>query len=48
MPFNALDIRVKSYLTQIVSTVPWRLNNMSARVRQRAADLTTRLAVVIK
>ena len=44
---NALGIRVKPYLTQIVSTILWRLNK-SAKVRQRAADLTTRLAVVIK
>ena len=43
-----LGIRVKPYLTQIVSTVLWRLNNKSAKVRQQAADLTTRLAVVIK
>lgn len=41
-------IRVKPYLTQIVSTVLWRLNNKSAKVRQQAADLTARLAVVIK
>ncbi len=45
---NALGVRVKPYLTQIVSTVLWRLNNKSAKVRQQAADLTTRLAVVIK
>ncbi|KAF9511235.1 hypothetical protein BS47DRAFT_1383540 [Hydnum rufescens UP504] len=45
---NALGIRVKPYLTQIVTTVLWRLNNKSAKVRQQAADLTTRLAVVIK
>ena len=44
---NALGNRVKPYLTQIVSTILWRLNK-SAKVRQRAADLTTRLAVVIK
>ncbi|OAX32277.1 hypothetical protein K503DRAFT_805347 [Rhizopogon vinicolor AM-OR11-026] len=30
------------------STVLWRLNNKSANVRQQAADLTTRLAVMIK
>ena len=41
-------IRVKPYLTQIVSTILWRLNNKSAKVRQQAADLTTRFAVVIK
>ncbi|KDN47651.1 hypothetical protein RSAG8_03441, partial [Rhizoctonia solani AG-8 WAC10335] len=45
---NAFGIRVKPYLTQIVSTVLWRLNNKSAKVRQQAADLTSRLAVVIK
>ena len=38
-------IRVKPYLTQIIL---WRLNNKSAKVRQQAADLTTRLTVVIK
>ena len=45
---NALGIRVKPYLTQIVTTILWRLNNKSAKVRQQAADLTTRLAIVIK
>ncbi|KAG8951862.1 Splicing factor 3B subunit 1 [Tulasnella sp. 424] len=45
---NAFGIRVKPYLTQIVSTILWRLNNKSAKVRQQAADLTSRLAVVIK
>jgi splicing factor 3B subunit 1 len=41
-------IRVKPYLLQIVTTILWRLNNKSAKVRQQAADLTTRLAVVIE
>ncbi|OJA18223.1 hypothetical protein AZE42_12225 [Rhizopogon vesiculosus] len=45
---NVLGIRVKSHLTQIVSTVLWQLNNKSGKVRQQAADLTTRLVVVIK
>ena len=45
---NALGVRVKPYLVQIVSTILWRLNNKSAKVRQQAADLTTRLAIVIK
>lgn len=45
---NALGIRVKPYLMQIVSTILWRLNNKGAKVRQQAADLTSRLAVVIK
>ena len=43
-----IGIRVKPYLTQIVTTILWRLNNKSAKVRQQAADLTTRLAIVIK
>lgn len=45
---NALGVRVKPYLTQIVSTILWRLNNKSAKVRQQAADLTSKLAIVIK
>lgn len=45
---SIVGIRVKPYLTQIVSTILWRLNNKSAKVRQQAADLTSRLAVVIK
>ena len=45
---NALGVRVKPYLMQIVSVVLFRLGNKSAKVRQQAADLTTRLAVVIK
>lgn len=45
---NALGMRVKPYLTQIVSTILWRLNNKNAKTRQQAADLTTKLSVVIK
>ncbi|KAJ7773444.1 armadillo-type protein [Mycena metata] len=45
---NALGVRVRPYLTQIVSTILWRLNNKSAKVRQQAADLTVRLVVVVK
>jgi len=45
---NALGICVKPYLTQIVSSILWQLNNKSAKVRQQAADPTTRLAVVFK
>ena len=41
-------IRVKPYLTQIVSTILWQWNNKSAKVRQQVMDLTTRLAIVIK
>ncbi|KAJ9625813.1 U2 snRNP component prp10 [Taxawa tesnikishii (nom. ined.)] len=45
---NALDTRCKPYLPQIVSTILWRLNNKSATVRQQAADLISRIAMVMK
>jgi splicing factor 3B subunit 1 len=41
-------IRVKPYLLQTATTILWQLNNRSAKVRQQAADLTTRLAFNIK
>ncbi|RKP05409.1 armadillo-type protein [Thamnocephalis sphaerospora] len=45
---NALGQRVKPYLPQICSTILWRLNNKSAKVRQQAADLVSRIGVVMK
>ncbi len=45
---NALGGRVKPYLPQIVSMILWRLTNKSAKVRMLAADLTTKMAHVIK
>lgn len=45
---NALGVRCKPYLPQIVSTILWRLNNKSATVRQQAADLISRIAMVMK
>ncbi|KAI9320818.1 splicing factor 3B subunit 1 [Dichotomocladium elegans] len=45
---NALGMRIKPYLQQICYTILWRLNNKSARVRQQAADLISRIAVVMK
>ncbi|TKA67050.1 hypothetical protein B0A55_11069 [Friedmanniomyces simplex] len=45
---NALGTRCKPYLPQVVSTILWRLNNKSATVRQQAADLVTRIAIVMK
>ena len=45
---NALGTRCKPYLPQIVSTILWRLNNKSAVVRQQAADLISRIAMVMK
>lgn len=44
----ALGSRVKPYLPQIVSMILWRLTNKSAKVRMLAADLTTKLAPIIK
>lgn len=45
---NSLGKRVKPYLPQICGTILWRLNNKSAKVRQQAADLISRIAVVMK
>ena len=45
---NALGDRIKPYLPQIVSMILWRLTNKSAKVRMLAADLTSRLALIIK
>jgi len=45
---NALGIRVKNHLKTISSTIKWRLNNKGAKVRQQAADLISRIAVVMK
>ena len=46
--FNAFGLRCKSYLPQICGTIKWRLNNKSAKVRMQAADLISRIAVVMK
>ncbi|RUS90026.1 hypothetical protein EGW08_002213 [Elysia chlorotica] len=45
---NALSKRVKPYLPQMCGTILWRLNNKSAKVRQQAADLISRIAIVMK
>uniref|UniRef100_A0A7N2MKM0 Phosphatase PP2A regulatory subunit A/Splicing factor 3B subunit 1-like HEAT repeat domain-containing protein n=1 Tax=Quercus lobata TaxID=97700 RepID=A0A7N2MKM0_QUELO len=45
---NALGQRVKPCLPQICDTIKWRLNDKSAKVRQQAADLISRIAVVMK
>lgn len=45
---NALGLRCKPYIPQLVGTIKWRLNNKSAQVRQQAADLISRTAVVMK
>ena len=45
---NALGVRIRPYLDKIFNTIQWRLKNKSAKVRQQAADLISRLAVVMK
>merc|ERR1712072_1350028 len=45
---NALGERSKPYLPQICGTIKWRLNNKSSKVRQQAADLIARVAIVMK
>ena len=45
---NCLGIRTKPYISQMCGIIQWRLNNRSARVRQQAADLIQRIAVVMK
>ena len=45
---NCLGVRTKPYIPQICGTIQWRLNNRSARIRQQAADLTARIASVMK
>ena len=45
---NALGQRAKLYLPQICGIIKWRLNNKLARVRQQAADLIGRIAIVLK
>mmetsp|Transcript_15831 Transcript_15831/g.31775 ORF Transcript_15831/g.31775 Transcript_15831/m.31775 type:complete len:1262 (-) Transcript_15831:1556-5341(-) len=43
-----LGLNAKQYLEGIAGIVKWRLNNKSAKVRQQAAELTARIASVMK
>ncbi|PHH74445.1 hypothetical protein CDD80_3076 [Ophiocordyceps camponoti-rufipedis] len=45
---NALGDRCGPFLPQITSTILWRLNHKSPTVRQQAADLISRIAMVMK
>jgi len=45
---NSLGQRAKVYLPQVAGIIKWRLNNKLARVRQQAADLIARIAIVLK
>lgn len=44
---NSLKARAKPYLPQICGTIKWRLNNKNAKIRQQAADLIARIAIVM-
>lgn len=45
---NALGYRIKSCIPQICGLIQWTLHNRSPRVRQQAADLISKIAVVMK
>jgi len=44
---NALGTRITAYLAKICGTIKWRLHNKSAAVRMQAADLASRIALVV-
>ncbi|GAB7363838.1 hypothetical protein MBLNU230_g4403t1 [Neophaeotheca triangularis] len=44
---NSLGYRTRPYIPQIASTILYRLNNKNFTVRQQAADLVSRIAVVM-
>eukprot|EP01135_Chromosphaera_perkinsii_P005482 Nk52_evm31s352 gene=Nk52_evmTU31s352 len=44
---NSLGFRSKPYFPQICGCILFRMNNKSAKVRQQAADLISRIAVVM-
>ncbi|XP_954908.1 splicing factor subunit, putative [Theileria annulata] len=45
---HVLGARVKPYLPQITGLIRWRLGTQSARTRQQAADLISKIAPVMK
>jgi len=45
---NVLGKRIKSYLPQIAGVILWRFGHKSPQARQQAADLISRIAVVMK
>ena len=45
---NCFGPRMKTYIPHICGTIQWRLTNRSAKVRQQAADLVTRIALIMK
>lgn len=45
---NTLSLRAKPYIPLICGTIQWRLTNKSAKIRQQAADLISKIAPVLK
>jgi splicing factor 3B subunit 1 len=45
---NNLSLRAKPYIPLICGTIQWRLTNKSAKIRQQAADLISKIASVLK
>jgi splicing factor 3B subunit 1 len=45
---NALGVRCKPYIPQIVQMIKWRLGNASHVIRMQAADLVSRIAPVMR
>lgn len=45
---NSLGIRAHPYLAQICGTIKYRLHHKNAQIRMQAADLVTRISVVMK
>jgi len=43
-----MRLRVRPYLAQIAGVIKWRLTSELPKLRQRAADLISRIAVVMK
>ena len=45
---NTLNLRAKPYLAQICGVARFRLNSVASKVRQQAADLISKIAVVME
>jgi len=43
-----MGLRVRPYLAQIAQVIKWRLTSKLSKVRQYAADLISRIAIVMK
>jgi len=45
---NCFGLRVKPFIPQICGSIQWRFSHRSAKVRQQAADLISKIATVMK